>query len=153
MGQEPAAPLVTASDGRTDVAGSSREQAAHGVRSVHHAQGGRKRTGLPAAMASQAYKTRDLLKGRSTRGGARVQRLRHLALDDPARGNAHDQGCAGRERAQLDLGVSSRSPRFYAPKPLEFDRVAPSGVQSRASDYVKRWLDPLNFAPHHSNAA
>ena len=82
-----------------------------------------------------------------------MQRLRHLALDDPARGNAHDQGCAGRERAQLDLGVSARSPRFYAPKPLEFDRVAPSGVQSRASDYVKRWLDPLNFAPHHSNAA
>ena len=58
------------------------------------------------------------------RGGARVQRLRHLALDDPARGNAHDQGCAGRERAQLDLGVSA-FPTFLCPQTL--------GIRSRGS--------------------
>ena len=72
MGQEPAAPLVTASDGRTDVAGSSREagtQAAMVCARFTGAQGGRKRTGQQRDdEASQAYKTRDLLKGRP-RGG------------------------------------------------------------------------------------
>ena len=67
MGQEPAAPLVTASDGRTDVAGSSREAGCAWCALGSPCAGGKKTNGT-ASRGEPGVKTRDLLKGRP-RGG------------------------------------------------------------------------------------
>eukprot|EP00964_Phaeocystis_antarctica_P040158 scaffold22960_cov58-Phaeocystis_antarctica.AAC.6 len=55
---------------------------------------------------------------------ARVQRLRQLAVDHPARTEAHDQGCAGGERAHLDLGGAARQEQVERVRHLQGDEEA-----------------------------
>eukprot|EP00964_Phaeocystis_antarctica_P002279 scaffold1183_cov57-Phaeocystis_antarctica.AAC.1 len=61
MGQEPAAPLVTASDGRTDVAGSSREAGCAWCALGSPCAGGKKTNGTRNPMTRRARRTRPVI--------------------------------------------------------------------------------------------